>query len=112
MERGRSQLGTLGGGNHFIEVDLVTEIFDEAAAQVMGLHRGELAVQIHTGSRGFGHQICTDYVRRCRRGGKYGIKLPDKQLVCAPIPSEEGQDYLAAMRCGANYAFLNRQLLQ
>jgi tRNA-splicing ligase RtcB (3'-phosphate/5'-hydroxy nucleic acid ligase) len=112
MERGRSQLGTLGGGNHFIEVDLITEIFDEAAARVMGLFRGELAVQIHTGSRGFGHQICTDYVRRLQNAvTKYGITLPDKQLVCAPIPSEEGQDYLAAMRCGANYAFLNRQLL-
>jgi tRNA-splicing ligase RtcB (3'-phosphate/5'-hydroxy nucleic acid ligase) len=112
MERGRSQLGTLGGGNHFIEVDLITDIFDEAAARVMGLFRGELAVQIHTGSRGFGHQICTDYVRRLQSAvAKYGIRLPDKQLVCAPIASEEGQDYLAAMRCGANYAFLNRQLL-
>jgi tRNA-splicing ligase RtcB len=112
MERGRSQLGTLGGGNHFIEVDLITDIFDEAAAQVMGLFRGELAVQIHTGSRGFGHQICTDYVRRLQGAiSKFGIKLPDKQLVCAPIASEEGQDYLAAMRCGANYAFLNRQIL-
>ena len=112
MERGRSQLGTLGGGNHFIEVDLITDIFDEAAARVMGLFRGELAVQIHTGSRGFGHQICTDYVRRLQSAiSKFGITLPDKQLVCAPIASEEGQDYLAAMRCGANYAFLNRQLL-
>lgn len=112
MERGRSQLGTLGGGNHFIEVDLVTDIFDEAAARVMGLYQGDLAVQIHTGSRGFGHQICTDYVRRLQGAvAKYGIILPDKQLVCAPIVSEEGQDYLGAMRCGANYAFLNRQLL-
>jgi len=112
LERGRSQLGTLGGGNHFIEVDLITEVFDEHAASVMGLYRGELAVQIHTGSRGFGHQICTDYVRRLQGTiNKFGIKLPDKQLVCAPIASEEGQDYLAAMRCGANYAFLNRQLL-
>lgn len=112
MERGRKQLGTLGGGNHFIEVDLITDIFDEKAARVMGLFPGDLAVQIHTGSRGFGHQICTDYVRRLQGAvGKYGIKLPDKQLVCAPIASEEGQDYIAAMRCGANYAFLNRQLL-
>jgi tRNA-splicing ligase RtcB (3'-phosphate/5'-hydroxy nucleic acid ligase) len=112
LERGRTQLGTLGGGNHFIEVDLITEVFDEHAASVMGLYRGELAVQIHTGSRGFGHQICTDYVRRLQGTiNKFGIRLPDKQLVCAPITSEEGQDYLAAMRCGANYAFLNRQLL-
>lgn len=112
MERGRSQLGTLGGGNHFIEVDLVTQIFDEDAARVMGLYRGELAVQIHTGSRGFGHQICTDYVRRLQGAvSRYGIKLPDKQLVCTPIASDEGQDYLAAMRCAANFAFLNRQLL-
>lgn len=112
LDRGKSQLGTLGGGNHFIEVDLVVEIFDEAAALAMGLYAGELAVQIHTGSRGFGHQICTDYVRRLQGAVvKYGIKLPDKQLVCAPIASEEGQDYLAAMRCGANFAFLNRQLL-
>ena len=112
LERGRKQLGTLGGGNHFIEVDIITDIFDEQAARVMGLYRGDLAVQIHTGSRGFGHQICTDYVRRLQGAvNKYGIKLPDKQLVCAPISSEEGQDYLGAMRCGANYAFLNRQLL-
>jgi tRNA-splicing ligase RtcB len=112
MDRGRSQLGTLGGGNHFIEVDLVTDIYDESAARVMGLYQGELVVQIHTGSRGFGHQICTDYVRLLQGAvAKYGIQLPDKQLVCAPIKSEEGQDYLAAMRCGANYAFLNRQLL-
>ncbi len=112
MERGRSQLGTLGAGNHFIEVDLVTDIFDDHAAHVMGLTRGEIAVQIHTGSRGFGHQICTDYVRRLQGAvAKYGIRLPDRQLVCAPIASKEGQDYLGAMRCAANYAFLNRQLL-
>jgi len=112
LQRGRTQLGTLGGGNHFIEVDLVAEIFDEKAARAMGLFEGEIAVQIHTGSRGFGHQICTDYVRRLQGTiGKYGIDLPDKQLVCAPIDSPEGQDYLGAMRCGANFAFLNRQLL-
>ena len=112
LQRGRTQLGTLGGGNHFIEVDLVAEIFDEEAARAMGLFEGEIAVQIHTGSRGFGHQICTDYVRRLQGAiGKYGIDLPDKQLVCAPIDSPDGQDYLGAMRCGANFAFLNRQLL-
>jgi tRNA-splicing ligase RtcB len=112
MDRGRTQLGTLGGGNHFIEVDLIEQIYDQEAARIMGLFKGEIAVQIHTGSRGFGHQICTDYVRRFQSAvHKYGIKLPDKQLVCAPIDSPEGQDYLAGMRCAANFAFLNRQLL-
>jgi tRNA-splicing ligase RtcB len=112
LQRGTSQLGTLGAGNHFIEVDLIVEIFDPIAAQTMGLHKDDIAVQIHTGSRGFGHQICTDYVRRFQSAiQKYGIKLPDKQLVCAPIDSPEGQDYLGAMRCGANFAFINRQLL-
>jgi len=112
IERSRSQLGTLGGGNHFIEVDLVEAIYDQNAAQIMGLKKNQIAVQIHTGSRGFGHQICTDYVRKMQSAViKYGILLPDKQLVCAPIQSPEGQDYLGAMRCGANYAFLNRQLL-
>lgn len=112
LERGRRQLGTLGAGNHFIEVDLITDIFDPQSAKVMGLFQGEIAVQIHTGSRGFGHQICTDYVRKLHGTvEKLGIHLPDRQLVCAPINSQEGQDYLGAMRCGANFAFLNRQLL-
>lgn len=112
LQRGRSQLGTLGAGNHFIEVDLVAEVYDPEAAQTMGLLKDGIAVQIHTGSRGFGHQICTDYVRRFQSAiQKYGIKLPDKQLVCVPIDSPEGQDYLGAMRCGANFAFLNRQLI-
>lgn len=112
LDRGRSQLGTLGAGNHFIEVDVVTRVYDEAAASAMGLREGYLAVQVHTGSRGFGHQICSDYVRELQNAvKKYGIELPDRQLVCAPIQSPEGQAYLGAMRCGANYAFLNRQLL-
>jgi tRNA-splicing ligase RtcB len=112
LERGRTQLGTLGGGNHFIEVDFVEEIFDQEAASTMGLLRNSIAVQIHTGSRGFGHQICTDYVRILQGSiGKYGIRLPDRQLVCAPIQSTEGQDYIAAMRCAANFAFVNRQIL-
>lgn len=112
LSRGRTQLGTLGGGNHFIEVDIVSKVFNEQAASIMGLFEGEIATQIHTGSRGFGHQICTDYVRRLQSAvNKYGIRLPDKQLVCAPIESQEGQDYIGAMRCGANFAFLNRQLL-
>lgn len=112
LERGRTQLGTLGGGNHFIEVDLVGEIYNETAARRMGLQAGHIAVQVHTGSRGFGHQICTDYVRRLQGAlKKFGFDLPDKQLVCAPIDSDEGRAYLGAMRCAANFAFLNRQLL-
>ncbi len=112
LERGRTQLGTLGAGNHFIEVDLIAEIDHPEAAKIMGLNVGDIAVQIHTGSRGFGHQICTDYVRLLQKAvAKYKISLPDKQLVCAPIDSPEGQDYLGAMRCGANFAFINRQLL-
>ncbi len=111
-ERGRPQLGTLGAGNHFIEVDLVEQIFDPQAAQVMGLREGCLAVQIHCGSRGFGHQICSDYVAEFQGAVKrYNIKIPDRELVCAPLNSPEGQNYLAAMHCAANYAFANRQLL-
>ncbi|MBI3160428.1 MAG: RtcB family protein [Chloroflexi bacterium] len=111
-ERGRTQLGTLGAGNHFIEVDVVDEIFDEAAADAMGLRKGRLAVQIHCGSRGFGHQVCTDYVRDFHQTvHKYNITLPDRELVCAPLSSPEGQAYLGAMRAAANYAFANRQVL-
>ncbi len=111
-ERGRPQLGTLGAGNHFIEVDVVEQIFDDQAALVMGLHKGCLAVQIHCGSRGFGHQICSDYVADFQKAIKrYGISIPDRELVCAPLDSPEGQNYLAAMRCAANYAFANRQVL-
>jgi len=111
-ERGRPQLGTLGAGNHFIEVDVVDQVFDTQAAQVMGLALGNLVVQIHCGSRGFGHQICTDYVDEFQGAVKrYGIQLPDRELVCAPLNSPEGQNYLAAMRCAANYAFANRQIL-
>ncbi len=111
-KRGRPQIGTLGAGNHFIEVDLVAEIYDDDAALAMGLHEGYLAVQIHCGSRGFGHQICSDYVREFQGAVKrYGIQLPDRELVCAPMNSPEGEAYLAAMRCAANYAFVNRQVL-
>lgn len=111
-ERGRPQIGSLGAGNHFIEVDVVDQIFDPQAAQVMGLRKGCLAVQIHCGSRGFGHQICTDYVDIFQKAvRRYGIHLPDRELVCAPLNSPEGQDYLAAMCCAANYAFTNRQIL-
>jgi tRNA-splicing ligase RtcB len=111
-QRGRTQLGTLGAGNHFIEVDLVEEVFHEEAAQAMGLAEGTLALQIHCGSRGFGHQICSDYVREFQSAVKrYGIHLPDRELVCAPLDSPEGKRYLAAMACAANYAFCNRQIL-
>lgn len=111
-DRGRSQIGTLGAGNHFIEVDMVEQIFDADAARVMGLQEGHLAVQIHCGSRGFGHQICTDYVRDFQGAvQRYGINLPDRELVCAPLDSPEGKAYLSAMRCAANYAFTNRQVL-
>lgn len=112
MDRGRAQLGTLGAGNHFIEVDIVAEVFDRDAAGAMGLMEGNLAAQIHTGSRGFGHQICTDHVRQLQHYvDQQQIRLPDRQLVYAPLNSEEGQDYVGAMRCAANFAFLNRQLL-
>jgi tRNA-splicing ligase RtcB len=111
-KRGRPQLGTLGAGNHFIEVDVVDQIFDARAAEVMGLAEGHLAVQIHCGSRGFGHQICSDYVKDFQGAvRRYKIDLPDRELVCAPLNSPEGEDYLAAMRCAANYAFANRQVL-
>jgi len=111
-KRGRPQLGTLGAGNHFIELDVVDEVFDEATADVFGLRRGQIAVQIHCGSRGLGHQVCSDYVRRFQSAvKKYGITLPDRELVCAPWDSPEGQDYYAAMACAANYAFANRQVL-
>ncbi len=111
-ERGRVQVGSLGAGNHFIEVDMVDEIFDPHAAEVMGLRRGALAVQIHCGSRGLGHQVCSDYVRTFQGAvRRYGIRLPDRELVCAPLDSPEGRDYLAAMRAAANFAFVNRQVL-
>ncbi len=111
-DRGKSQVGTLGAGNHFIEIDVVAEVFDEVAAERMGLFPGQIAVQIHCGSRGFGHQVCSDYVKRFQKTiHQYGIKLPDRELVCAPLSSPEGQDYLAAMKAAANYAFANRQVL-
>ena len=111
-QRGLPQLGTLGAGNHFIEVDRVEQIFDDEAARAMGLLQDHLAVQIHCGSRGFGHQICSDFVREFQGAvRRYGIELPDRELVCAPLSSPEGGRYLAAMACAANYAFANRQIL-
>jgi tRNA-splicing ligase RtcB len=111
-ERGRGQLGTLGAGNHFLELDIVERVFDAGAAAAMGLREGNLALQIHCGSRGFGHQICTDYVQSFQSAVKrYGIKLADRELVCAPVESPEGKAYLGAMKAAANFAFANRQLL-
>jgi tRNA-splicing ligase RtcB len=111
-ERGRPQLGTLGAGNHFIEVDVVEEILHPEGAQAMGLEQGQLAVQIHCGSRGLGHQVCSDHVSELQGAVKrLGIQLPDRELVCAPLNSPEGHRYFAAMSCAANYAFANRQIL-
>ena len=113
IKRGMPQEGTLGSGNHFIEVQIVKEIFDPKTANVMGINEvGQILVLIHTGSRGFGHQVCTDYLRVMEEAAsRYGMKLPDRQLACAPIESEEGKDYLAAMACAANYAWNNRQCI-
>jgi len=111
-KRGRDQLGTLGSGNHFIEVAEVQEVYDEEVAEAFGLFKGQMVVWIHTGSRGLGHQVCTDYVRNLQQAvTKYGIKLPDRELVCAPFDSPEGRDYFTAMACAANYAWANRQIL-
>ncbi len=111
-KRGIDQLGSLGSGNHFLEVDIVDEVFDERAAAVMGLQPGCLALQIHCGSRGLGHQVCTDYVQQLQGAPRrYQYTLPDRELVCAPLNSPEGQAYLGAMRAAANYAFANRQML-
>jgi len=111
-QRGRDQIGSLGAGNHFVEVDVIEQIFDPAIAEVMGLKEGCLAVQIHCGSRGLGHQVCTDYVQELQNAvRRYGIQLPDRELVCAPMDTPEGQAYLGAMRAAANFAFCNRQLL-
>jgi tRNA-splicing ligase RtcB len=112
LQRGSGQVGSLGAGNHFIEIDLVEQVFDPAAAQVMGLKEGFLVLQIHCGSRGLGHQVCSDYVKRLQSAvDRYQIQLPDRSLVCAPMDSPEGEAYLAAMACAANYAFANRQVL-
>ena len=112
MERGRAQLGTLGSGNHFLEVQEVEEIFDAAVADVLGLWSGQVTVSIHTGSRGLGYQVCDDFLKRMLQASrKYGIELPDRQLCCAPLTSPEGREYLAAMAGAANFAFANRQII-
>jgi tRNA-splicing ligase RtcB len=110
--RGRTQIGSLGGGNHFVEVDRVEAVMDPTTAAAFGLQEGCLVVQIHCGSRGLGHQVCTDYVQEFQAAvHRYNIDLPDRELVCAPMDSPEGQAYLGAMRAAANFAFVNRQLL-
>jgi tRNA-splicing ligase RtcB (3'-phosphate/5'-hydroxy nucleic acid ligase) len=111
-ERGRNQLGTLGSGNHFVEVGYVAEIYDEEAALALGLAKDSVTVIIHTGSRGLGYQVCDDFIEQMlRASAKYGIALPDRQLCCAPLRSEEGSRYLKAMGAAANFAFANRQLI-
>ncbi len=110
--RGRDQCGTLGSGNHFLEVQVVDRVLDRQAAAVMGLEEGNLAVLIHSGSRGLGYQVCDDYLARFQDApARYGFQLPDRQLACAPVESPEGKAYLAAMRAAANYAWSNRHLL-
>jgi len=112
LDRGKDQLGTLGSGNHFVEVGFVAEIFDEQLARGLGLFKDQVTAIIHTGSRGLGHQVCDDYIKvMLKATGKYGIELPDRQLCCAPITSPEGRQYLAAMAGAANFAFANRQLI-
>lgn len=111
-ERGKSQLGTLGSGNHFVEIQVVEETYDERAAAALGLFPEQVTVMIHTGSRGLGHQVCTDYLRRLEGAlRRFGIWLPDRQLACAPLDSTEATEYLGAMRAAANFAFANRQCL-
>ncbi len=111
-QRGSDQLGTLGSGNHFLEVDAVDDVADKEAAAALGLFDGQVVVFIHCGSRGLGHQVCTDHVAVLDRAMKrYGIEVPDRQLACAPIDSEEGRAYLCAMAAAANFAWANRQLI-
>jgi tRNA-splicing ligase RtcB len=112
MERGRAQLGTLGSGNHFVEVGYVAEVFDEGVAQALGLWKDQVTIIVHTGSRGLGHQVCDDYIRVMMNAAKkYQIELPDPQLCCAPVSSPEGEQYLEGMACAANFAFTNRQMI-
>ncbi len=111
-ERGSPQLGTLGSGNHFTEIQYVDEVYDEKVANGLGLFKNQITVMIHTGSRGFGHQVCTDFLEVMQRAvQKYGIQLPDRELACAPFDSPEGRDYFSAMKASANYAWANRQYI-
>lgn len=111
-ERGANQLGTLGAGNHFLEVQVIDQVFDESLADLMGLEQGQVTVMIHSGSRGFGYQVCEDSLEASKKSlSKYKINVPDIQLACAPVNSPEGERYLGAMRAAANYAWANRQCL-
>jgi tRNA-splicing ligase RtcB len=111
-KRGEDELGTLGAGNHFLELQFVEKIFDPSTAEKFGLFQNQICIMIHSGSRGLGHQVCTDYVNICRSAlPKYGIKLPDPELACVPFDSKEGQDYFGAMAGAANYAYANHQIL-
>ena len=110
--RGKDQLGTMGAGNHFVEINAVQQILDEEVAEAYGLYKGQIVIQIHTGSRGLGHQVATDYIREMMSQiDKFGYKLPDRELVCAPLDSDIGKRYLAAMSAAANFAWTNRQLI-
>jgi tRNA-splicing ligase RtcB len=112
MERGKAQLGTVGSGNHFVEIGYVAEVYDNEVARAFGLHQDQATVFVHTGSRGLGHQVCDDSIREMLDASKkYKIELPDPQLCCAPVSSAEGMRYLGAMACAANFAFTNRQLI-
>ncbi|MCP4231909.1 MAG: RtcB family protein, partial [bacterium] len=112
IERGRPQLGTLGGGNHFIEIGEVADVYDEDIADAFGLFEGQTTLMIHSGSRGLGYQVCADYIKVMKKAmGKYNISLPDIQLAGAPVSSDEGREYLGAMACAANYAWANRQIM-
>ena len=112
LKRGQKQLGTLGSGNHFLEIGVVDRIYDEEAARIMGLYPDQITLLIHSGSRGFGYQVCDDFLGRMMKAMKsVDFDLPDRQLACARIQSEDGQRYLRAMACAANYAWANRQIL-
>ncbi len=112
LERGKTQLGTLGSGNHFVEVGYVSEIYDDKIAQALGLEKDGVTIVVHTGSRGLGYQVCDDFIKvMINASHKYNIELPDRQLCCAPINSPQGKEYIAAMACAANYAFANRQMI-
>jgi tRNA-splicing ligase RtcB len=112
VERGLAQVGTLGSGNHFVEVGYVDQVYDPDAASIFGLEEGQATVLIHTGSRGLGHQVCDDYIKvMFEASRRHGIDLPDRQLCCAPVDSKEGKNYLAAMAAAANFAFVNRQMI-
>jgi tRNA-splicing ligase RtcB len=112
LQRGKTQSGTLGSGNHFLEVQVIDQLYDREACDTMGFDLGQVMVEIHSGSRGLGYQVCEDYSRSMVGSlAKYNINVPDRQLACAPVASNEGKAYLSAMKCAANYAWCNRQCL-